>query len=957
MVDLTAAGMSSLYVPGNDNQITVTINAPMSPNTKLYVGNSIVPGTFSMNAGGNVVTDVGGLLKYNGIEIGTIEYDKGLLNWNANAFSHNGGKQVTFKPAAVPNRVADTTSIRIVQDTRGYNYTITLLPVPMPGSLSVSYMSQGKVYYLYDRGDGVLKGSDAAFGTGSINYETGSVILTTGALPDADSEVIFAWGKKVTTFARADMVVAPSYFEFTLTHPAIAPGQVQITWTVNGTAKTATDDGNGNLTGDATGTVNYGSGKVKLIPSQLVQKGTEFTINYQWGPPNEQRFDMPTRDSNGNVSIVLPDMGGAVIPKSVELVWNVNIVDCPSLDTEYQQVISSVWNPPPSWMLRDPLVQGFDKGDGTIRRADGSVNPGTINYATRQITFLPDFNVKIPRPEWNNVLMGTITQNDAWGGGIRTTVIGNYRRVMTLTEVNTVATMPIDEKGYVIVKWRTAAGATAVTETFTGNEIVFDLTPGYAEDILQGSARFVCGGLTYIDRLGSLYHSIDPSNGSGTAAGSIQYQSGKVTLDSWQPGQPNSLTLQALVTEVDMDSVDEVVFRIPIAPVRPGSVQIRAVPIMGGQQVSVTADAQGNIRGNGMIGSVDYVSGVVRIKFGVKRTVDASVTSQSWFVADAVFTEDSVQKIIEPKPVYPDSIRYNAVGFTYLPLSASILGLDPVRLPSDGRVPIFRMSDVVVIHNTQTVAFPIGAGVGATLDVGRVRLSYIKVYDANGQPLDPNMYNVDLDAGIVTLKSNFVLGTMTEPLVAEHRIEDMAVVTDVQINGRLSLNRPLTHAFPANSSYASSALVITDMQARAYGKFSQESWTNAWADAIIGNPILAQYNDVQYPITVSNRGSAEEKWAIIFTSNTAFRVVGQSLGQIATGDINSDCAPVNPATNAPYFTIRALGWGGGWSAGNVLRFNTAGANYPIWMARTVLQGPATALNDSFQIQIRGDIDR
>jgi hypothetical protein len=55
--------------------------------------------------------------------------------------------------------------------------------------------------------------------------------------------------------------------------------------------------------------------------------------------------------------------------------------------------------------------------------------------------------------------------------------------------------------------------------------------------------------------------------------------------------------------------------------------------------------------------------------------------------------------------------------------------------------------------------------------------------------------------------------------------------------------------------------------------------------------------------------------------------------------------------------LRAAGFGAGWSAGNVLRFNTAGANYPIWMARTILQGPATADRDAFQVQMRGDADR
>ena len=120
---------------------------------------------------------------------------------------------------------------------------------------------------------------------------------------------------------------------------------------------------------------------------------------------------------------------------------------------------------------------------------------------------------------------------------------------------------------------------------------------------------------------------------------------------------------------------------------------------------------------------------------------------------------------------------------------------------------------------------------------------------------------------------------------------------------------------------------------------------------------LRNIYDTLYPITTKNRGAAEEQWALIFTSNTQFRIVGKAAGQIGTGDITTDCSPNNPATATPYFTLRALGWGSGWSAGNVLRFNTAAANYPTWLARTVLQGPATALNDSFQIQIRGDKDR
>lgn len=959
MVDLNAASLSSLYVPGNDGLVNTTISAPVGPATRLYIGSPVYPGTLSLVVGANTLVDAGGVVKTGSTEVGVIEYDKGLITFNSNQPAYNGSMALTFKPAATPSRVQDTASISIVQDTRGYNYTITLLPIPMPGSLVISYMSQGKVYFLYERGDGTIKGSDAAFGSGTINFVTGSVILTTGALPDANSEIIFAWGKRTSTFTRSDMVVAPARIEIELANKQCAPGTVTINWSVNGTAKTATDDGNGNITGDATGTINYASSIIKLVPSVLYQQGTEFTVAYQFGPPLEQRFDMPTRDGSGNVSVTLPNTGGPIVPKSVELVWNVDIADSDQLGTSYTTA-TQVWNPPPPVVMRDPLVQAFDNGSGGLRKSGGGAQPGTVNYAARTITFSPEFTVQVPKPVWGNQLMGQTTSSQIINGGNLQTTVSTYRRIISSWQmVPTVAMMPIDEKGYVIVRWREAAGGSAATETFQAGALKFDLTPGYAEDIIQGSVRFVLGGKTYIDRLGTLYHSINAATGAGTVAGTIAYQSGVATITDWTPGAANSFTLQSLVTEMNAQVVDEVVFRVPIAPVRTGSVQIRAVPIEGnnGDPINVTADANGRITSPWMIGTIDYQSGVVRIRFGQKVTVTPEVEAADWYVAGAVFQEAGVNKIVKPRPVYADSIRYNAVGYTYLPLSADILGLDPVRLPSDGRVPIFRTGDVVVVHHTDKTAFPGTPTVGTVLNVGRVRVSYIKVIDSTGALLDPTMYTNDLDAGTVTLKSNYAQGALVLPLYAEHRIEDMAVLTDVQINGRMALNTPLTHTFPLTGTMVSSALIMGDLQGRVFGKFSQEAWTNVWSDNRIGNNTTAQYNDVLYPITTKNKGSTEERWALIFTNSTSFRIVGEAAGQIGTGDINTDIAPLNPATGTPYFELKALGWGTGWAAGNVLRFNTAAANYPVWLARTVLQGPVTALSDSFQVQIRGDIDR
>jgi hypothetical protein len=325
LTDLTATGLSSLYVPGSGAAITVPLNAPISPTTKLYLGSSVMPGTLAVAAGGNTITDLGGTVRVAGVEVGLIEYDKGLLSFNPQMFTYSGSISATFVPAALPQRLADTASISIVQDTRGYNYTITLLPPPPPGSLVVSYTTQGKVYYLYERGDGALRGADAAFGTGNLSFTTGTVIFTAGALPDAGSEIIFAWGKTSTTYLRNNITVAPAAIRLQLANLQATPGSVVVTWLVGAVTKTATDSGSGVFTGDATGTINYARSEIKLVPNLLLQKGTTLNVAYQFGLPNEQTFTSLVRDGAGNLTVQLSNLGGNIVPKSVEIDWEIKV--------------------------------------------------------------------------------------------------------------------------------------------------------------------------------------------------------------------------------------------------------------------------------------------------------------------------------------------------------------------------------------------------------------------------------------------------------------------------------------------------------------------------------------------------------------------------------------------------------------------------------------------------------
>lgn len=170
-------------------------------------------------------------------------------------------------------------------------------------------------------------------------------------------------------------------------------------------------------------------------------------------------------------------------------------------------------------------------------------------------------------------------------------------------------------------------------------------------------------------------------------------------------------------------------------------------------------------------------------------------------------------------------------------------------------------------------------------------------------------------------------------------------------NNQLVLAAPLVNAY-ASGSYACALMSLGDLISTVGISFSQQTWTRTFADTLIGNSIGSNYDTVGHPFTLTNEGAETERWAIVFTSATDFKLIGERVGQIATGSTAALFAPLNPITNQPYFSIVAAGWGTGWQAGNVLRFNTVGPRAPFWMARSIHPTPATP-DDGVQIQFRG----
>lgn len=525
--------------------------------------------------------------------------------------------------------------------------------------------------------------------------------------------------------------------------------------------------------------------------------------------------------------------------------------------------------------------------------------------------------------------------------------------------VTTTTLKAYSETDGIVVKYRDTSGVNSDVKTVTASKLQFDLTQGFNEQIIAGSVRFKVGSDTFIDRNGTLYRNVSPSTGSGTSSGIVQYGTGKVELTSWTPNVDNNLTLQSLTTTTDQPPINHVSFRVPNIPVRPSSLTVVASPLTGGT-ITLNPDSSGVIETSNAHGSFNFETGFGDIYYYTKTEITsgnrAAIEAEDWYLVELEYTESGSTYINVPVWIAPETVKYSCVVYSYIPLDSDILGLDPVRLPSDGRVPFIRKGNIVVIHDTKSNEWADPAP-STTLDLGRTRISYAKIYDALSEALDLTMYSANLLAGTVTLNSTYELGTLTLPLRVEHRIEDVAMATDVQINGVIQLNRPVTHNYVAGDAMVSSALIIGDMQARVHNIFSQQSWTTEWSDEMIGNPTTAQYNDILFPIVTSNRGAIQERWAIIFTSSTNFRVVGEESGQIAEGSVNAPCAPINPVTSTPYFTIPSEGWGSGWSTGNVLRHNTDAATFPFQCARTVLQGESGAESDGFQLQARCDVNQ
>lgn len=311
------------------------------------------------------------------------------------ALDQRPAAQRTLTLATSPREVTvgsapHTARIRVGQENRGFSWVNILKPFPAPGTLAVSYMAQGVWYTLTDDGAGQITGA----GVGTVNYTNGSIAITTQALPDVGSAIIFNWGEKSAFVNRSGQAGfrAPEY-ALKLDHAGIKPGTLVVKWTSGAVLRTATDNGTGGLTGDAAGEVNYASGDLFLRPQRMPDAGAQFAIEYQWAALTTKSVAV-TPDAGGFANIALDTVPAA---GSVTVQWvtvrEVSVSSGASASgtaaskkdgstTTYQ------WGKDPNWQPPVALTRIPVAGDA-VRQP--YMAPGGIRVATGETVYIAVF--------------------------------------------------------------------------------------------------------------------------------------------------------------------------------------------------------------------------------------------------------------------------------------------------------------------------------------------------------------------------------------------------------------------------------------------------------------------------------------------------------------------------------------------------------------------------------------
>ena len=543
----------------------------------------------------------------------------------------------------------------------------------------------------------------------------------------------------------------------------------------------------------------------------------------------------------------------------------------------------------------------------------------------------------------------------------------------TITQTGTGANLPAGSNDYAVshANVRIMPGSKVVVKYRTGppvpvNHVMswappavpIDLCPYTNERIVPGSVRFSWMGTVYEDYEGQIYRGRTASS-PGIVSGTLDYEAGVALMTDYVvSGSPTNFTLLSLWTSKPAPRVASIFGMTDTAPIVPGMFSMRVQDAMG-ELIEITSDVSGNLVGPHTLGKVNFEQGIFEAQFG-DFLLDSALTpaekSEWWYKPEDVGAVVA-NRIWRPWPIDPGSARLGYTSRFYLPIDPEILGLPPERLPTDGRVPIHAKGRMLCIGHTGTLA-PASYSNGATVNLGRPRVGNVWVIDANGQEITAGYEATEAQLNLGQIKVTDTTG-WAQPVTVRHRIYDFTLCTDVQIDGTLSINPPLSHDYPVGS-VVSSVLLFGNLFARVANLFDQKTWDGVtFKDSAQGDVAVGTYNEAASPIIVTNAGALSERYGLRFRNNaTDFDLIGEKSGGLGSGNKNEDFRPSNPMKpGTPLMVIPAAGWGSNWAGGETLFAKTIGAMGSFAAIRSVQPSVPTGQNFHCEILVGGDIDR
>jgi hypothetical protein len=388
-------------VVGSGTAIVQNMTLAFSTTQNMFIGGGIAPKSLSIVNGDVTLLDSGGRLMNAGTQVGAVDYENGIVSLLTNVFGTGSLTfVVTYQPAQAPQAVTQSQGFLVAIETRSNSYARTIEPPPVPGTLSVSYLVAGRWYTIADDGSGAIRGPDSSYGSGTVNATTGTVLVTLGALPDVGSQVIYQWVEPQAARASDQLVLDNDgnlYWPFNTSGEVsleagakhIAPGALVMTWN-DGTPRTVTDDGAGNLTGYGTGTVDYAKGVIRLSPTTLPAPGT--TINVTVDSSVLQTASVSIASGVGDIGVT------GIEPGSFEITVTGQLLG--------KYLTSAVFN----W--GDPaLYRIVDDGAGVLNLLllNSHIAVGTIDYAAGTFVLEPTtlipLDLAINLTAWDNVYL------------------------------------------------------------------------------------------------------------------------------------------------------------------------------------------------------------------------------------------------------------------------------------------------------------------------------------------------------------------------------------------------------------------------------------------------------------------------------------------------------------------------------------------------------------------------